>query len=38
MDLWEIRRSCFEGGYTLVCGADEAGPAPAWPGRCTRGR
>ena len=22
MDLWEIERSCFERGYTLVCGAD----------------
>ena len=28
MDLWEIERSCFERGYTLVCGADEAGAGP----------
>lgn len=28
MDLWEIERSCFARGYTLVCGADEAGAGP----------
>ena len=28
MDLWEIERSCFERGYTLICGADEAGAGP----------
>ena len=28
MDFWIIERSCFERGYTLVCGADEAGAGP----------
>ena len=28
MDLWEIERSCFARGYSLVCGADEAGAGP----------
>lgn len=27
-DLWEIERSCFDRGLTLVCGCDEAGAGP----------
>lgn len=27
-DLWEIERSCFAGGFDLVCGIDEAGRGP----------
>lgn len=27
-DLWEIERGCFEGGFDLVCGIDEAGRGP----------
>ena len=27
-DLWEIERSYFDRGYTLVCGSDEAGAGP----------
>ena len=27
-DLWQIERSCFEGGFDLVCGIDEAGRGP----------
>lgn len=27
-DLWEIERGCWARGYTLVCGADEAGAGP----------
>lgn len=27
-DLWEIERSCFDRGYALVCGSDEAGAGP----------
>ena len=28
MDLWELERSCWDRGYALVCGADEAGAGP----------
>lgn len=28
IDLWEIERSCFDRGLTLVCGCDEAGAGP----------
>ena len=28
IDLWEIERSCFARGVTLICGADEAGAGP----------
>ncbi len=28
IDLWEIERSCFAGGFELVCGIDEAGRGP----------
>lgn len=28
MSLWEIEESCWERGYTLICGADEAGAGP----------
>jgi len=28
MDLWELVRGCFERGYKIVCGADEAGAGP----------
>ncbi|MPM34637.1 Ribonuclease HII [bioreactor metagenome] len=28
MDLWELERDCFERGYKIVCGADEAGAGP----------
>ena len=27
-DLWQIERNCFEGGFDLVCGIDEAGRGP----------
>ena len=27
-DLWEIERNCYEGGFYLVCGIDEAGRGP----------
>ena len=27
-DLWEIERNCYEGGFDLVCGIDEAGRGP----------
>lgn len=27
-DLWELERACFERGYQVVCGADEAGAGP----------
>ena len=28
IDLWSIERSCFEEGYSTVCGVDEAGRGP----------
>jgi len=28
VDLWQIERSCYEGGYDLICGVDEAGRGP----------
>ena len=28
MNLWEIEMSCWEKGYHLVCGVDEAGAGP----------
>jgi len=28
VDLWEIEHSCFEAGFHLVCGVDEAGRGP----------
>lgn len=28
VDLWEIEHSCFESGFHLVCGVDEAGRGP----------
>ena len=28
MDLWELEERCWDGGYQLVCGADEAGAGP----------
>lgn len=27
-DLWEVERTCFDRGLTLVCGCDEAGAGP----------
>lgn len=27
-DLWVLERECLERGYTMVCGADEAGAGP----------
>ena len=28
IDLWKIEHSCFEDGYSCVCGVDEAGRGP----------
>ena len=28
VDLWQIEHSCYEGGYELICGVDEAGRGP----------
>lgn len=28
VDMWEFEHSCFENGYRLVCGVDEAGRGP----------
>lgn len=27
-DLWQIERSCYEGGFDCICGVDEAGRGP----------
>ena len=28
VDMWEFERACYDRGYTLVCGVDEAGRGP----------
>ena len=28
MDLWAIENQCFENGYSVICGVDEAGRGP----------
>ena len=28
VDMWAIERDCFDAGYQLVCGVDEAGRGP----------
>lgn len=28
IDLWEIERDCYAGGFDLICGVDEAGRGP----------
>jgi len=28
IDLWQIEHDCYEGGYSLICGVDEAGRGP----------
>ena len=28
IDFWELEHQCYEGGFDLVCGIDEAGRGP----------